>query len=264
MYNFSKTSHDANWREFKQPLFRKGQRNLLCLITRKTQQKNQNSSDKDRNQGSELAPDSIGKLDNRHVLAGQQTPAIDPLAINPSNGDLIALIFELQNKLHHMEARLSVMEEHLLHCPHLSASIGDNSLKVEPPCSSFHLPKQPFREDNYQQSISSTRQNSESGSMCSELGSLLTTRSRSTTMTDKVGFLCIGIVLLTQDSTKLRGSRKRRSFIPSMVHTSPLLGRQIEWKEWHCKGGIEASASVMMPSKWRTTDQSSSQVLMQS
>lgn len=37
MYNFTKTSHDANRREFKQPLFRKGKRNLLPLISRKTQ-----------------------------------------------------------------------------------------------------------------------------------------------------------------------------------------------------------------------------------
>lgn len=36
MYNFTKTSHDANRREFKQPLFRKGKRNLLPLISRKT------------------------------------------------------------------------------------------------------------------------------------------------------------------------------------------------------------------------------------
>ena len=39
MYSFNKTSHDANWREFKQPLFRRGKRNLLPLISRKTQQK---------------------------------------------------------------------------------------------------------------------------------------------------------------------------------------------------------------------------------
>lgn len=40
MYSFNKTSHDANWREFKQPLFRRGMRNLLGFISRKTQQKN--------------------------------------------------------------------------------------------------------------------------------------------------------------------------------------------------------------------------------
>lgn len=37
MYNFTKTSHDANRREFMQPFFRKGKRNFLPLISRKTQ-----------------------------------------------------------------------------------------------------------------------------------------------------------------------------------------------------------------------------------
>lgn len=44
MYSFNKTSHDANWREFKQPLFRKGMRNLLGFISRKTQQKNSSAN----------------------------------------------------------------------------------------------------------------------------------------------------------------------------------------------------------------------------
>ena len=45
MYNFAKTSHDANWREFKQPLFRKNKRDLLPLIMRKTQATNNSSKD---------------------------------------------------------------------------------------------------------------------------------------------------------------------------------------------------------------------------
>jgi hypothetical protein len=44
MYSFNKTSHDANWREFRQPLFRRGQRNLLPLISRKMQPKSVDSA----------------------------------------------------------------------------------------------------------------------------------------------------------------------------------------------------------------------------
>lgn len=36
MYSFSKTRHDANWREFKQELFQRGRRDLLPHIKRKT------------------------------------------------------------------------------------------------------------------------------------------------------------------------------------------------------------------------------------
>jgi hypothetical protein len=195
MYNFNKTSHDANWREFKQPLFRKGQRHLLCLITRKTQQKNQNDIDKDRIQYKTTSMESVGKSDNRILVSSvQHLPAIDPLTSNPSNGDLIALIFELQNKLYHMESRMSVLEEHLFHCPNYAASVSscdgrrqDETLRSSPR-SSLNFPTQTFREGNYQPSMTSTRQNSENGSQCSELGSLLTTRSRSTTFSDKVQY----------------------------------------------------------------------------
>ena len=42
MYSFTKTRHDSNYREFRQPLFRRGRRDLLSAIKRKTQ----GSSDK--------------------------------------------------------------------------------------------------------------------------------------------------------------------------------------------------------------------------
>ena len=42
MYNFTKTRHDSNYREFRQPMFQRGRRNLLLLIKRKCQ----TSSDK--------------------------------------------------------------------------------------------------------------------------------------------------------------------------------------------------------------------------
>lgn len=37
MYSFTKTRHDSNYREFRQPLFQRGRRDLLALIKRKTQ-----------------------------------------------------------------------------------------------------------------------------------------------------------------------------------------------------------------------------------
>lgn len=37
MYNFTKTRHDSNYREFRQPMFQRGRRNLLLLIKRKCQ-----------------------------------------------------------------------------------------------------------------------------------------------------------------------------------------------------------------------------------
>lgn len=37
MYNFTKTRHDSNYREFRQPMFQRGRRNLLLLIKRKSQ-----------------------------------------------------------------------------------------------------------------------------------------------------------------------------------------------------------------------------------
>jgi hypothetical protein len=39
MYSFQKTRHDSNYREFRQPNFQKGRRDLLVLIKRKTQGK---------------------------------------------------------------------------------------------------------------------------------------------------------------------------------------------------------------------------------
>ena len=42
MYSFTKTRHDSNYREFRQPLFQRGRCDLLSLIKRKTQ----GSSDK--------------------------------------------------------------------------------------------------------------------------------------------------------------------------------------------------------------------------
>ena len=37
MYNFTKTRHDSNYREFRQPLFQRGKRHLLSMIKRKSQ-----------------------------------------------------------------------------------------------------------------------------------------------------------------------------------------------------------------------------------
>lgn len=192
MYNFSKTSHDANWREFKQPLFRKGKRSLLSLITRKTQQKNQQER-----VAIDPILEKIPVSQSKHEKIGRTSKlSIDPTNGNLTNGDLIALIFELQNKLSHMESRIYFLEKHLLECPNYVGDHGqdDYTISVSPslsiqsltsPSAAFTMPNQSFR-DPQSLSLPSTRQNSENGSMCSELGSLISTRSRSSTFTDKV------------------------------------------------------------------------------
>jgi HSF-type DNA-binding len=55
MYSFTKTRHDSNYREFRQPLFQRGRRDLLSLIKRKTQ----GSSDKNA-----LIKRKLGALEN--------------------------------------------------------------------------------------------------------------------------------------------------------------------------------------------------------
>jgi hypothetical protein len=42
MYSFSKTRHDSNHREFRQPLFQRGRRDLLLCIKRKSQPSSRN------------------------------------------------------------------------------------------------------------------------------------------------------------------------------------------------------------------------------
>lgn len=190
MYNFSKTSHDANWREFKQPLFRRGKRSLLSLITRKTQQKSQNDK---------TSVDLVSEKNSKHERNGYHTSklSVESSNSNPSNGDLIALIFELQNKISHMENRIIVLERHLLDCPNYNGeeqeeyNISPTSFNTSiqsfvSPAKTFTFQEQSFRDPSAL-SVPSTRQNSENGSMCSELGSLLSTRSRSSTLNDKVG-----------------------------------------------------------------------------
>jgi hypothetical protein len=44
MYSFSKTRHDSNHREFRQPLFQRGRRDLLLCIKRKSQPSSRNGS----------------------------------------------------------------------------------------------------------------------------------------------------------------------------------------------------------------------------
>jgi hypothetical protein len=44
MYNFTKTRHDSNYREFRQPLFQRGRRDMLSLIKRKSQVSSEKSA----------------------------------------------------------------------------------------------------------------------------------------------------------------------------------------------------------------------------
>ena len=68
MYSFTKTRHDSNYREFRQPNFQKGRRDLLSLIKRKTQgatQKNgSNGSDDGRGNHIGTDPDDFEDMDD--------------------------------------------------------------------------------------------------------------------------------------------------------------------------------------------------------
>jgi hypothetical protein len=137
MYSFNKTSHDANWREFKQPLFRKGKRNLLTLITRKTQQKFPPPSSLLSFDGSSVQPGNVGiALDGRRVQSADgfsRTPhPLVPHSLAPHSppGDL-AYSSSLLSSLHThstavggrngvdaggcVDSRVSALEERVRH-----------------------------------------------------------------------------------------------------------------------------------------------------
>ncbi len=84
MYNFSKTRHDSNYREFRQSLFRRDRKDLLCLIKRKTQN-NTNVTSTPTNQSEEdwhmqtdmdchVASTDLCNLANHSVVKDEHTP----------------------------------------------------------------------------------------------------------------------------------------------------------------------------------------------
>lgn len=109
MYNFTKTSHDANWREFKQPLFRKNKRDLLPLIMRKTQATNNSSKDS----------------------AEKRTRQESTSASGASDEDKLSEVTELRERVSHLEEIIYV----LCQCPNMPVHIKDM-------CASYIKPPQ--------------------------------------------------------------------------------------------------------------------------
>ena len=108
MYNFTKTSHDANWREFKQPLFRKNKRDLLPLIMRKTQTTNNSSKDtSEKRSRQDTASGSCG-----------------------SDEDKLSEVADLKLRVAHLEELFYT----LCQCPNMPANIKDMCFAyIKPP-----------------------------------------------------------------------------------------------------------------------------------
>lgn len=109
MYNFTKTSHDANWREFKQPLFRKNKRDLLPLIMRKTQATNSSK-------------DSAAEK-----RARQESTSVS----GASDEDKLSDLAEVRERVRHLEEIIYV----LCQCPNMPVHIKDM-------CTSYIKPPQ--------------------------------------------------------------------------------------------------------------------------
>jgi hypothetical protein len=112
MYNFTKTSHDANRREFKQPLFRKGKRNLLPLISRKTQKAIRSIDSAldniDANDLFVVATSQSEMLEGRPLI---RCKSIDSSSYHHSvpegeSSPLWQVVQELQMRVHALEGRL--------------------------------------------------------------------------------------------------------------------------------------------------------------
>ena len=68
MYSFSKTRHDANWREFKQCHFLRGRKDLLPLIKRKTQMSHRGPPVGDLDEGSTGPGGGVVHVGSLHSL----------------------------------------------------------------------------------------------------------------------------------------------------------------------------------------------------
>ncbi len=107
MYNFSKTRHDSNYREFRQNLFRRDRKDLLSLIKRKSQQNNvtstsTNHSEEDWHMQTDLdchvASTDLCNLANQAVTKDEQVPS-DMNSVYELKG----LVMQLQQKVSYLQ-----------------------------------------------------------------------------------------------------------------------------------------------------------------
>ena len=169
MYNFTKTSHDANRREFKQPLFRKGKRNLLPLICRKTQKTI-------RSMDSTLEGIDAGDLYDVVTLKGDmmqgkslvRCKSIDSSShVQDKDNSLWEVVQELKMRVNALENKLSqvtkgnvsVKQERMQHTsPYLDThnylNNSCNNLQCCPTCKDIFSPMKKARS-NSDKSVSS-------------------------------------------------------------------------------------------------------------
>jgi hypothetical protein len=83
MYSFTKTRHDSNYREFRQPLFQRGRRDLLSIIKRKTQ----GSSEKNSNIKKKITP-TESEIERKNVCATTDEESEDKLSSDCGEEDV--------------------------------------------------------------------------------------------------------------------------------------------------------------------------------
>mmetsp|Transcript_24052 Transcript_24052/g.40895 ORF Transcript_24052/g.40895 Transcript_24052/m.40895 type:complete len:422 (-) Transcript_24052:666-1931(-) len=134
MYNFTKTSHDANRREFKQPLFRRGKRNLLPLISRKTQ-KSIRSIDSsidniDANDIFDVAASQSERLEGKPLSRCKSIDSQPPHADRADSSPLWEVVQELQMRVNVLEVKLYQVAKEKQKSPHrASGTRSKNNLK---------------------------------------------------------------------------------------------------------------------------------------
>lgn len=114
MYNFSKTRHDSNYREFHQNLFRRDRKDLLSLIKRKSQQNNPFTytptiqSDEDWQMQTDLdcrvASTDLCNLANQAVVKDEKVPG-DLNSVNELKG----LVTQLQQQVSHLQVQYDAL-----------------------------------------------------------------------------------------------------------------------------------------------------------
>jgi len=108
MYNFSKTRHDSNYREFRQNLFRRDRKDLLSLIKRKSQQNSSitstptNPADEDWHMQTDMdchvASTDLCNLANQAVVKDEQCSS-DLNSVHELKG----LVLQLQQQVSYLQ-----------------------------------------------------------------------------------------------------------------------------------------------------------------
>ena len=155
MYSFQKTRHDSNYREFRQPNFMKGRRDLLVLIKRKTQGKqdsstNRGASNKDRTLDDEDGGDDDNDGEDEDDDCDEQAvkDGLLPFAslVSELKGERLAAsgdevdalrhyVAHLEQQLWTLTSKYAQLEERLVIVEQQQRSVDDNVMKHRDPPS---------------------------------------------------------------------------------------------------------------------------------